>query len=117
MGLASVTFKQGNKRNSRSLAYEALSVKPGSAEAYNLIGNLYFLSFDDCKGGESRVKDRGVYLAAYEMYQKAGNTKQMAAAEAQFPSIEEIFSESYEEGQKLTVDCWINESVTIKRRN
>ncbi|WP_258098772.1 tetratricopeptide repeat protein [Marinoscillum pacificum] len=117
MGLASVAFKQGDKRRSRSLAYEALSVKPGSAEAYNLIGNLYFVSFEECKGGESRVKDRGVFLAAYEMYQKAGNTKQMAAAEAQFPSIEEIFSESYEEGQKLTVDCWINESVTIKRRN
>ncbi|HCX24911.1 MAG: hypothetical protein CMB80_14020 [Flammeovirgaceae bacterium] len=116
MGLASVAFKQGDKRKSRSLAYEALSVKPGASDAYNLIGNLYYLSFDECSGGESRVKDRGVYLAAYEMYQKAGNSKQMEAAKSQFPSIEEIFNESYEEGQKITVDCWINESVTIQRR-
>lgn len=116
MGMASVAFKQRDKRKSRSLAYEALSIKPGSSEAYNLIGNLYFLSADECKGGESRVKDRGVYLAAYEMYEKAGNTKQMEAARGQFPSIEEIFNENYEEGQKITVDCWINESVTIQRR-
>ncbi len=116
MGLASISSKLGNKRKARSMAYEALSVKPGASDAYNLIGNLYFLSYDDCKGNQSRVKDRGVYLAAYEMYQKAGNTKQMAAAKAQFPSIEEIFNESFEEGQKITVDCWINESVTIQRR-
>lgn len=116
MGLASVAFKQGDKRKARSLAYEALSVKPGASDAYNLIGNLYFLSYDDCKGGQSRVKDRAVYLAAYEMYQKAGNSKQMEAAKGQFPSIEELFNENYEEGQKITVDCWINESVTLKRR-
>ncbi len=116
MGMASVASKLGDKRKARSLAYEALSIKPGAAEAYNLIGNLYFLSADDCRGGESRVKDRANYLAAYEMYQKAGNSKQMEAAKGQFPSIEEIFNENYEEGQKITVDCWINESVTIQRR-
>ena len=55
-------------------------------------------------------------ISDYEMYQKAGNSKQMEAAKSQFPSIEEIFNESYEEGQKITVDCWINESVTIQRR-
>ena len=116
MGKASIQSKLGNKSKSRSMAYEALSVKPGASEAYNLIGNLYFTSFNDCKGGESKVKDRAVFIAAYEMYQKAGNSGQMAAAKEQFPSIEEIFSETFEEGQKITVDCWINETVTIQRR-
>jgi len=116
MGQASVNSKRGNKTRARALAYEALSAKPGSAEAYNLIGNLYFTSFEDCKGGESKVKDRGVFLAAYEMYQKAGNSSQMQASKEQFPSIEEIFSENYEEGQSITVGCWINQTVTIKRR-
>ncbi|MEQ8473331.1 MAG: tetratricopeptide repeat protein [Marinoscillum sp.] len=116
MGLASVAFKQGDYRKSRSMAYEALSVKPGAKEAYNLIGNLYFLSYETCKSGESRVKDRAVYIAAYEMYQKAGNSEQMEASKAQFPSIEDIFNENQEEGKKITVDCWINESVVIQRR-
>lgn len=116
MGQASVASKKKEFSKARSLAYEALSIKPGAQEAYNLIGNLYFVSYETCKSGESRVKDRAVYLAAYEMYQKAGNTEQMAASKAQFPSIEEIFNENYEEGKKITVDCWINESVTIQRR-
>lgn len=116
MGQASALNKLGRKATSRAKAYEALKVIPGSADAYNLIGNLYFTSFNTCKEEKSKVKDRGVFLAAYEMYQKAGNSSQMAAAKAQFPSIEEIFSESYEEGQTLAVGCWINTSVKIQRR-
>ena len=66
MGQAVANSKLGNKSRSRTLAYEALSAKPGSAEAYNLIGNLYFTSFEDCRGDESIVMDRGVFLAAYK---------------------------------------------------
>ena len=117
MGLASINSKKGNKTKARSLAYEALSAKPGSAEAYNLIGNLYFTSFEDCSASESKVLDRAVFIAAYDMYAKAGNSAQMKATKEQFPSIEEIFSESYEEGQSVTVGCWINETVSLKRRD
>ncbi len=117
MGQAVANSKLGNKSRARTLAYEALSAKPGSAEAYNLIGNLYFTSFEDCRGDKSKVMDRGVFLAAYKMYERAGNTAQMAASKEQFPSIEEIFNEGMEEGQTITVGCWINESVTIQRRD
>ena len=61
--------------------------------------------------------DRGVFLAAYKMYEKAGNNAQMKASKEQFPSIEEIFNEGMEEGESITVGCWINESVTLKRRD
>ena len=117
MGQASINSKKGNKTRARSLAYEALSAKPGSSEAYILIGNLYFTSGEDCAEGKSRVLDRGVYLAAYEMYAKAGNTSQMNAAKAQFPSKEEIFTENYEAGQTITVGCWINQTVKIQTRD
>lgn len=116
IGQAVAHSKLGNKSRSRALAYEALSAKPGSSEAYNLIGNLYFTSFDDCKGDKSKVMDRAVFLAAHKMYEKAGNQRQMAASKEQFPSIEEIFGEGMEEGQSITVGCWINESVSLKRR-
>lgn len=116
MGKASVHNKQNNKPKARATANEALSIRPEAPTALTFIGNLYFTSFDECKGGESRVKDRAVFIAAFEMYQRAGNQSQMEAARAQFPSIEEIFSENYQEGQPLNVDCWINKSVKIQRR-
>ncbi|MEM9339493.1 MAG: tetratricopeptide repeat protein [Bacteroidota bacterium] len=116
LGQASTSLKLGNKSKARSLAYESLSAKPGNPDAYNLIGNLYFSSFKQCQGGESKVLDRGVFIAAYEMYQKAGNTSQMNASKEQFPSIEEIFNESYEEGETINVGCWINETVALQRR-
>lgn len=116
MGQARAASKLGRKTSARNYAQQALQYKPGSGEAYNLIGNLYFYSFDDCKGGESIVKDRAVYIAAYEMYKKAGNSSRMAAAKEQFPSAEEIFNEGMSEGQTVQVNCWINTSVQLQKR-
>lgn len=116
IGQAVANSKLGNKSRSRALAYEALSAKPGSPEAYNLIGNLYFTSFDDCKGEKSQVQDRAIFIAAYDMYKKAGNSAQMAASKEQFPSIEDIFNESKEEGDQVTIGCWINTTVSLQRR-
>lgn len=73
-------------------------------------------SFNDCKEEKSQVDDRLVFIAAYGEYQKAGNTAQMAKAKEQFPSIADIFSQGYEEGQSMTVGCWINTSVKLARR-
>lgn len=116
LGLAIASSKLGKKTMSRKYAYESLSHRPGNPAAYNLIGNLYFTSFNECQAGESKVIDRGVFLAAYKMYERAGNRAQMQASKEQFPSIEEIFNENYEEGQTVTVACWINETVTLSRR-
>lgn len=116
MGQAVANSKLGNKSRARAMAYEALSAKPGSKEAYNLIGNLYFTSFDDCKGEKSQVQDRAIFIAAYDMYKKAGNSAQMAASKEQFPSIENIFSEGKEEGDQITIGCWVNTTVNLQRR-
>ena len=50
------------------------------------------------------------------MYRKSGDQKSMANAKAQFPSIEDIFTENYSEGDSFKVGCWINETVTLQRR-
>ena len=109
--------KEGNKVAARAAAYKAISQKPGDKKAYGLIGNLYYTSFNDCKEGVSIVQDRAVFIAAYEMYEKAGNQEQMKACKEQFPSIEEIFNEEREVGQSITVGCWIGETVAIRRRD
>ena len=98
------------------MANQAISAQSSNKAAYELIGDLYFGSFADCKAGESKVDDRAVYLVAYDMYEKAGNSKKMAATRAQFPSIEEIFTEDKQEGGSVSVGCWIGRSTTIRRR-
>lgn len=108
--------KKGQKSNSRKYALQAVGADPSLSKAYTLVGNLYMGSFDDCKQLKSKVDDRAIYLAAYDMYEKAGNTKGMKAAEAQFPSIGEIFDLNLNEGSSITVGCWINVTTTLRRR-
>lgn len=113
---ANAYYKTGEKVNARSTAYKASALKPKQPEPYNLIGNLYFGSYEECKGGKSRVLDRAVFIAAYIMYKKAGNEAQMSASAEQFPSIEDIFNENYEEDDEVDIKCWINTSVSVERR-
>ncbi|MFT4737228.1 MAG: tetratricopeptide (TPR) repeat protein [Paraglaciecola sp.] len=109
--------KQEQKSKARAAAYEAISLRPGDKKAFDLVGNLYFTSFTTCKAGESIVRDRSIFIAAYEMYEKAGNADQMRACKEQFPSIEEIFNEGLQVGQEITIDCWVGETVKLARRD
>ncbi|MEJ0054858.1 MAG: hypothetical protein WDN75_03925 [Bacteroidota bacterium] len=58
-----------------------------------------------------------IYLAAYEMYQRAGNSALMSRAKAQFPSKEDIFLLNWLVGSSQKVGCWIGETVTLKTRD
>ncbi len=115
-GMANHYRARGLKSRARSSALEAVKLDPSKTGAYKLIGDLYMTSYNDCRKGVSKVEDRAVFLAAHKMYQRAGDTRAMKKAEAQFPSIEEMFELSMQEGQTIQVGCWINESVTLKRR-
>jgi len=72
---------------------------------------------ENCKNLENQVQDRLPYIAAYEMYKKAGNSSMMQAAKAQFPSREEIFSMNYTSGESMEIECWINTRVILKTRD
>lgn len=108
--------KNGNKPQARTYAYKAVEADASLKKSYKLIGDLYFNSFNDCKEEVSRVQDRAIYLAAYEKYRLAGDQKMMRSAEEQFPSMNDIFELNMEEGQSIKVGCWINETVTLKKR-
>jgi hypothetical protein len=77
---------------------------------------LYFGSFNDCAKKDSYAEDRLIYIAAYEMYAKAGNGQKMTQAKAQFPSTSEIFDLNWTEGESKRVGCWVNETVILKTR-
>ncbi|MEO1054878.1 MAG: tetratricopeptide repeat protein [Bacteroidota bacterium] len=115
--IASIMRGKGRKSDARKYANQAAAANPAVAsKAYKLIGDLYYTSFDACKKGQDKVKDRAVFFAAYKMYQRAGDAKSAASAKSQFPSIEEIFEYNYKEGSTINVGCWINETVKIERR-
>ncbi|MEP1035665.1 hypothetical protein [Ekhidna sp.] len=116
VNIARIQMKNGQKSTARNSARRALSFDPSYKDAYKLIADLYMGSFDDCKQEQSQVQDRAIFIAAYNEYRKAGNSSGMAAAKAQFPSIEDIFNEGKQEGESLTIGCWINVTVALERR-
>jgi len=56
-------------------------------------------------------------MAAYNAYQRAGDSQGMAQARAQFPSREEIFTEGLQVGGTINTGCWIGETVTLATRD
>lgn len=117
LSMARIKGSQGAKSSARSLARQALAADPSQTDAYRFIGDLYMGSYDGCKGGQLRTKDRAIFIAAYGEYRKAGYSAGMQRAKNAFPSNEEIFTEGFEKGQAVTVGCWINESVIIDTRD
>ena len=114
--LAKMKGSGGMKSTAREFANKALGVDPSNKDAFKFIGDLYMTSFDACAGKKDIVLDRAIFIAAYNMYRKAGDGAAMARAKAQFPSIDKIFELGYEEGQQIKVNCWVNTSVTLERR-
>lgn len=109
------TLKSGSA--AREMYRKALAADPTKKEAHGAIGYLYYQSFETCAEKSDIVKDRGVFLAAYDKFAKAGNTQMMNASKEQFPSKEEVFTYNYTSGNSISVGCWINESTTIRTRD
>lgn len=117
MNIAQLNIAQGKKSEARAAAFEAAKLDPGKAsQAYTYVANMYMNSFDDCSKKESMIDDRSIFMAAYDLYQRAGNTKGMAEAKAQFPTVSDIFTANKNEGDAIRVGCWINVPTTIKTR-
>ena len=114
--LAVIQTNLDKKVSARDYARKCVAADPTRKDAYKLIGNLYYNSFNDCKGLENPVHDKAVYMAAYEMFRRAGDSSGMSRAKAQFPTMEEIFTYDIKEGDKYRVGCWINETVTVMKR-
>jgi tetratricopeptide (TPR) repeat protein len=115
--LAKVYSSQEMKEEAREQYRQSLKSNPGNKEAYEGIGNLYYYNASDCAEMKDVVEDRLPYIAAYQMFEKAGNQKMMKASKEQFPSKEEIFSANLVAGEVMTAHCWINESVVLKTRD
>ncbi|WP_281616092.1 hypothetical protein [Flammeovirga sp. SubArs3] len=119
--LAKLYNKKGLKSQARAQAYKAVEYDSNIAsEAYTFIGDLYMTSFKQCfESSEDNVQEKGCYLAAYDMYKKAGNSSKMAQAQKQFPTKSDVFTlaaKGYAEGKTINVGCWIGGTTTIRLR-
>lgn len=118
MDLSKVHAQAGRKSAARSAAMEAAKLDSEKAkDAWLIVAQLYMESVNDCRGGVSRAKDRLVYIAAYNAYQRAGSSAGMASAKAQFPSKEELFTENLQVGATMNTGCWVSETVTLATRD
>ncbi len=104
-----------SQKGSKSSAREAYR-KAASKAGLEKIGDLYMNSGKDCAKSVSLAEDRLVYLAAYEMYAKAGEQQKMNMAKAQFPSVTELFEVNWKEGETKKIDCWVGETVVLRTR-
>ena len=116
LDIAKINVKEGKKIDARSNARKALAYDPSRKDAYRLIGNLYMTSYEQCRADEFKVVDRAIFIAAYNQFVKSGDSQLIKVAAQQFPTIEDIFNENYQEGQTVTVGCWVNETISVKRR-
>lgn len=117
MDMGTSYTKLNDKYKARDHYLKSASLDPTNKVAYEQVGLMYFQSFDGCKKGKNPVEDRAVFIAAYNMFQKAGNSKLMAAAKEQFPSKEDVFTYTMAVGDPVEVGCWINSTVSIATRD
>jgi tetratricopeptide (TPR) repeat protein len=118
MELAKIYARAGKKSAARTAAREAAGLDSElSSSAYGLIGDLYMSAYNDCRAGESRVKDYAVFIAAYNAFQRAGDSRGMGSARARFPSKEELFTEGFQSGSSVSTGCWVGETVSLSTRD
>ncbi len=109
--------QKGNKQAARDFYRKAIAADPANKDGFEKIGDLYYFSFAECSRKQSLAEDRLVYLAAYDMYAKAGNQEKMKSARGQFPSVTELFELNWKEGETKRIDkCWVGETVTLRTR-
>ncbi|MEX2567264.1 MAG: hypothetical protein WD431_15080 [Cyclobacteriaceae bacterium] len=116
--MAKVHANLGRKSQARAAALKAAELKPErESDAYSFIGGLIMSSSSDCRGGESRVKDYSIYIAAYNAYSRAGDSTGMSNAKSRFPSKEELFTEGFQVGETISTGCWVGQTVTLATRD
>ncbi|MBL4657253.1 MAG: hypothetical protein JKX73_04580 [Flavobacteriales bacterium] len=105
----------------RTYALKAASARSGWGAPYLAIGNYYAASTLDCGTNEFEVA--AVYWVAVDKCIRAksidGNVaeeanKKIALLSKYFPATKDAFFYGYTEGKPYKVECWINESTTVR---
>lgn len=106
---------------SRTIARKAAKLNPSAGKPYVIIGDLYAASAKAC--GNDELTKKVAYWAAVDKYKKARNiepelaesmAKRISSYRKYFPPTELLFFHNLNEGDEYTVECWINETTTVR---
>ncbi len=119
--LGQVYLAMKNYTAAKSTALKMLESNPYDGNAYILLGDIYATGATTC--GDNELSKRAGYWVAVDKYIQAKKVdpevaetanKRIATYSAYFPSIETIFFHGYKEGESYRVECWINETTTVR---
>jgi len=121
MGLVRMLMMQKKYSQAREQARRALQMKPNSGEALLLIGQMYGASSELC--GDDEISKKAVFWPAVDKFNEAKRVDPTVTDEANklinsyrqhFPAGEQLFFYNMKVGDNYRVECWINESTTIR---
>ncbi len=120
--MASIEFRQLNRYSAaREDARIAAKYKPGWGQPYMLIGDMYATTSNSC--GSDGFDAALAVLAAIDKYAYAKSIDSEVAGDANskiarysayYPNKEEAFMRKINEGDSMTVPCWIGETVRVR---
>ncbi|MEZ4960528.1 MAG: hypothetical protein R2830_11980 [Saprospiraceae bacterium] len=120
--MASIEFRQLNRYSAaREDARTAARYKPNWGQPYMLIGDMYASTSSSC--GNDNFDAQLAVLAAIDKYAYAKSIDSSVAGDANskigryngfLPNKEEAFMRKVNEGDSMTVPCWIGETVRVR---
>jgi len=119
-GLYARNLKQYSQ--GRSFAQKAIAARPRWGKPYIMIGDMYSSTAKEC-GENDNFRKNAVYWAAVDKYIKAKNVDNSITADANkkiatfskyFPNTGDAHFRSVHDGDSYTVECWINETTTVR---
>ena len=119
--LAKIYYKLNQYPKARTYAFKALKLNPADGMSYVLIGDMYAASADQC--GSNDLEKKTAYWAAVDKYYQAKKVdpelaelanKRIATWSKYFPQVDKIFFHDLVEGSSYKVECWINETTTVR---
>ncbi|MEA3316964.1 MAG: tetratricopeptide repeat protein [Bacteroidota bacterium] len=122
--LGDITYKKlGNYAIARSYARKAHELNNKSGYPYMLIGHIYSAATKSCS--DKAFEQNAIYWAAVDNFAKAKSinpdltdkaNKYITTFSKYFPDSETIFFNGFNEGDSYKIECWINETTTVRAR-
>lgn len=119
--LGKIYYKLNQYPKARTYALKALKLNPSDGMSYVLIGDMYAASADKC--GDNALTKKTAYWAAVDKYYQAKKAdpeltdlanKRVATYSKYFPQTDKIFFHDLVEGAPYKIECWINETTTVR---
>ncbi len=126
MLMANVYRTQKNYSNARANALKVIELRPNDGSPWIMIGDLYAMSASSC--GDNPISSRAAFWAAVDKYVRARSVdsseanvttvnSRIATYSAHFPAREDIFFYGYTIGDSYRIECWINETTTVRAKD